>query len=57
MMKTMRINHKMPTMNRITPSDLLVSQILNGMIPLCFPSRSGADRSVTPARICLGSYD
>jgi hypothetical protein len=33
MMKTMRINHKMPTMKRITSSDLLVSHILNCMIP------------------------
>jgi hypothetical protein len=39
MMKTMRIIHKMPTMNRITSSALLVSQILNGSIPFRLPSR------------------
>jgi hypothetical protein len=39
MMKTIRIIHKMPTMKRIIPSDLLVSQILNRMIPFCFPSQ------------------
>jgi hypothetical protein len=41
MIKTMRINHKMPTMNRITPTDLLASQILNGMIPSAFPHGKG----------------
>jgi hypothetical protein len=39
MMKTMRIIHKMPTMNRITSSDLLVYQNLNGWIPFRLPSR------------------
>jgi hypothetical protein len=34
MLKTIRINHKIVTMKRIKPSDLLVSQILDRMIPL-----------------------
>jgi hypothetical protein len=41
MMKTMRINHKMPTMKRITSSDLLVSHILNCMIPCASPHIKG----------------
>ena len=45
MMKTMRIIHKMPTMNRNTPSDPLAAPILNGMIPPAFPHSEGPRQS------------